>query len=90
MTDKSTDCVVYKGVRKPDYYLYVERTDNLARVPESLLAMMGELQHVMDLQLHEQQQLAQADTQQVMLQLRAHGFYLQMPADENKESLLPQ
>ena len=73
------DCVIYKGKRQPDYYLYVQRMDNLSRVPESLLAIMGELQHVMDLQLNEQRELAQVNTQDVIIQLLEAGYYLQMP-----------
>ncbi len=80
--------MIYKGKRKPDYYLFVVQADSLSRVPESLLTIMGELQHIMDLQLDEQRHLAQVDTQLVMQQLRESGYYLQMPTDI--ESLLQQ
>ena len=82
------DCVIYKGRLQPDYYLYVQRADNLSRVPGSLLAIMGELQHVMDLRLDEQRELAQAKARDVMRQLRENGYFLQMPPA--KDGLDPQ
>lgn len=84
MSRQPMNCVVYKSERRADYYLYVEKAADLSRVPESLLTLMGELHHVIDLRLDEQRQLAQADVQQVMRQLRESGYYLQMPADKDK------
>jgi uncharacterized protein YcgL (UPF0745 family) len=88
MTPGQIHCSVYKCNRKSNYFLYVERAEEFSRVPESLLAMLGELQHVIDLQLDDQIKLAQADVQLVMQQLRESGYYLQMPLDS--ESKRPQ
>lgn len=79
MTQDPINCVVYKSNRKSSYFLYVERAEEFSRVPENLLAMLGELQHVIDLQLDDQRRLAQADVQLVMQQLRESGYYLQIP-----------
>lgn len=87
MSREFINCVVYKSEQKTDYYLYVEKADNLSRVPESLLSMLGELRHVIDLQLDDRRQLAQADVLLVMRQLRESGYYLQMPADKDKSSI---
>ncbi len=72
-------CVIYKSVRKPDTYLYIEREDDFARVPDALLTLLGKIEQVMMLELTEGRQLAQADAQQVRLQLQQQGYYLQMP-----------
>lgn len=75
-------CVIYKGERKRDTYLYVEREDDFARVPPALLAMLGTLQRVMSLELVEGRSLAQADAEQVRQSLKQQGYYLQMPPGE--------
>lgn len=72
-------CVVYKSSSKPDTYLYIERRDDFSRVPEVLLAMLGRLEPVMDLELSPERPLARADVRQVMAQLGEQGYFLQMP-----------
>lgn len=72
-------CTIYKSSRKVDTYLYVEREDDFSRVPEQLLQMLGPLQRVMNLDLHPQRPLARADVNQVMAELQAQGYFLQMP-----------
>lgn len=84
-------CVIYKGNRKQDTYLYIEREDDFARVPEALLRMLGPLQRVMTLELTEGRALAQADPVQVRKQLAEQGYYLQMPPqDRDKVSAFKQ
>ncbi|HEB98078.1 MAG TPA: YcgL domain-containing protein [Thiotrichales bacterium] len=75
-------CAVYKGHRKPDTYLFVEREDDFSRVPESLLEMLGRLELVMTLELTPDRTLAQADPEQVRQQLKEEGYYLQLPPQE--------
>ncbi len=75
-------CVIYKGPRKADTYLYVERENDFARVPVSLLDLLGPLQKVMDLELSADRRLAQADVDEVMAALRERGYYLQLPPGE--------
>ena len=70
---------IYRSTRKPDSYLYIERLNDFARVPSSLLAMLGELEFVMEVTLGVERKLAQADPLVVMTQLQERGFYLQMP-----------
>ncbi|HEY5789687.1 MAG TPA: YcgL domain-containing protein [Gammaproteobacteria bacterium] len=72
-------CVVYRGKRKDDTYLYVERADDFARVPDALLRQLGELERVLELELHAARRLARADPAAVMRALRDDGFYLQLP-----------
>lgn len=82
------NCVIYKGKRKADTYLYVECEDNFERVPESLLKIMGELEKVMDLTLAGDRQLANADVDEVMQLIESQGYYLQMPPEKSVEDML--
>ena len=72
-------CAIYKGPKKIDHYLYVERENDFSRVPKALLDMLGDLQLVMTLELGPDRKLAQADTEQVRQALRDQGYYFQMP-----------
>ena len=73
------NCAIYKGSKKYDSYLYIEKEDDFSRVPEALLKMLGELEFVMALELSAERKLAQADVNAVMAKLEDEGFYLQMP-----------
>lgn len=72
-------CAIYKGHKKIDHYLYIEREDDFSRVPEALLKMLGKLELVMTLELEPDIALAQADIHQVIKLLREQGYYFQMP-----------
>jgi len=75
-------CAIYKGRKKPDTYLYVESADNFERVPDALIELLGELTHIMDLDLGPQRKLANADINEVRAQLSDVGYFLQMPKDD--------
>ncbi len=81
----SVDCVIYKGRRQPDSYLYVAMVDeqavSLERVPDDLLRLLGDLEEVMRLTLDAGRRLAQADIHQVLDDLQGQGYYLQLPPD---------
>ena len=72
-------CQVYRSPRKEQMYLYVEKQEGLARVPEPLLKQFGEPEPVMLLQLDGKRKLARADAGTVVEQIREQGYYLQMP-----------
>lgn len=76
--------VIYKSLKKQDAYLYIEAEDDFSRVPEALLNALGKLEKVMALDLSAQRNLARADIKQVMSELKASGFYLQMPDESEK------
>lgn len=80
-------CVIYKGDRKAETYLYIERADDFSRVPERLLKMLGRLQWVMELDLSQGRQLAQADIEQVRTLLVEQGYYLQMPPPQSSPTV---
>lgn len=77
-------CAIYKGTKKNDHYLYIEREDDFSKVPDVLLDMLGKLTLVMTLELSPERKLAQADTEQVIISLQKQGYYFQMPPDTHK------
>ena len=45
------ECVIYKGSRKPNIYLFIEREADFSRIPATLLDELGTLEKVMSLEL---------------------------------------
>jgi len=80
-------CVVYKGSKKTNCYLYVKQKDDFKDVPASLLGMLGELEFVMDLNLSGRNKLGYADIKEVRRLLEQEGFFLQMPPGEGYPDL---
>ena len=72
-------CVVYKSLKQFDYFLFVRKGDEFARVPDGLKKILGRLEKVMELELHTERTLAQADVVEVMKQIEESGYFLQMP-----------
>lgn len=60
-------------------YLYVDKTEDLARVPEVLLQRFGRPQQAMTLVLHPERKLARVDVHKVLEGLEQQGYYLQLP-----------
>jgi len=81
------NCVIYKGNLKTDCYLYVKQKDDFSEVPESLLAMLGELEFIMHLDLASRDKLGFADIAEVRRLLAEEGFFLQMPPGEGYPDL---
>lgn len=75
-------CAIYKGRKKEDTYLFIEKADDFERVPAALIDLLGELTHVMDLDLGPERKLANADIDEVRAQLLDVGYFLQMPKDD--------
>lgn len=82
-------CSIYKGRHKPDTYLYVPGPGDFSGVPQDLLQMMGQLEHVMDLVLTPGRRLARAEPLAVMRALLVHGCYVQLPVEDDKLPLAP-
>lgn len=80
-------CAIYKGHKKIDHYLYVEREDDFSRVPQALLSILGNLELVMTLELGPERTLAQADINQVRTSLREQGYFFQMPPQTTEPPL---
>lgn len=74
-----TICTIYRSPKHEGMYLYVDKTEDLARVPESLLKRFGKPELAMTLVLHPERKLARVDINQVLADLAENGFSLQLP-----------
>lgn len=72
-------CKVYKGTKKWDHYLFVPFGEDLKSVPKALIAQLGGVELVMELELSGARRLAQADPQEVIRSLEQVGYFLQLP-----------
>ena len=72
-------CSIYRSSRVEGMYLYVDKKEDLARVPEELLATFGKPELAMTLALYPERKLARADINSVLAAIAEQGFYLQMP-----------
>lgn len=72
-------CWIYRSDKKDEMYLYVDKQDDFGHIPQALMDLFGTPTLVMRLELSPQRPLAREDVQQVMNNLRAQGFHLQMP-----------
>ena len=70
---------VYRSPKKEGMYLYVEKSQGLNKVPETLLKVFGDPEHAMTLALKPERKLAQVDVGEVIKQIEEQGFFLQMP-----------
>ena len=76
-------CYVYKGERKPDYFVYLGQELDLHEpqevLPPSVIALLGDLEFVLEFELTADRNLAQAEAAVVLSDISEQGFYLQMP-----------
>ncbi len=72
-------CEIFRSPRKAEMYLYVDKAAGYADLPEALLKQFGEPESVMTLLLTPDKRLARADAAEVLAQIEAQGYYLQMP-----------
>ncbi|MGO2011945.1 MAG: YcgL domain-containing protein [Pseudoalteromonas sp.] len=79
---------VYKSKKKSDTFLYVEKRDDFSKVPEPLMAMFGQPQYVMIINLAKREKLGGSSLSLVKQALTDDGFYLQLPPP--KENLLSE
>ena len=72
-------CEIFRSPRKEEMYLYVDKANGLADVPEVLLKQFGEPESVMTIVLTPERKLARVDIQEVLEKIESEGFFLQMP-----------
>lgn len=76
-------CYVYKGDRKDDHFVYLDKELDLSQpeknLPAAILKLLGQLSLVLDFELTVERKLPQADAEQVLSDIKEQGFYLQMP-----------
>lgn len=68
-------------------YIYVDRKQELKELPEGLLTVFGEPQHVLDLILTPSKKLARVTADRVLADIAEKGFFLQMPPAENEAAV---
>ncbi len=79
---------IFKSPRKDEMYLYVDKREQLERVPEALLEMFGQPVHVMDMPMTPNRKLARVEsTAKLLDDLVSRGYYLQMPPQKEEYML---
>ena len=81
-------CDVYKSLKKDGMYLFVPHGSDTADLPEALLDLIGELGHVLDVDLADRQKLGRSQPEDVITGIHDNGFYLQMPPGKNEPDWL--
>jgi hypothetical protein len=74
-------CTIYRSNREREMYIYVNREDGLARLPEELLARLGTTSEVMTIKLTPERKLARARAPEVLAAIASRGFYIQLPPE---------
>lgn len=80
-----TLCDIYRSPRRAEMYLYVSKSEGMARVPQALLELFGRPQHLATLLLTPEKRLARAEVQKVLHYINERGYYLQMPPADDSE-----
>ncbi len=70
---------VYACKKRVDTYLYLNADQDMTALDDVLQQTLGELRFVLDLELHSERRLANADPVRVLTALAEAGYYLQVP-----------
>ena len=81
-------CYIYRSNRKVDTYLYLKDKDDFSVVPEELLTVFGEAEFSFSFNLKPDRKLAREDTADVLKNLEAQGYHLQLQKDILVEQML--
>jgi uncharacterized protein YcgL (UPF0745 family) len=60
-------------------YLYVDKSEDLERVPAELMRRFGKPEQAMTLLLHPERKLARVDVVKVLDAVAEQGYFLQIP-----------
>ena len=74
-----TLCNIYRSSKKEGMYLYVDKRDDLEKIPEDLMDFFGKPLFSMSLLITKDKKLARADALKVLQEIAEKGFYMQMP-----------
>ncbi len=77
--NETTTCYIYRSPIKDLMYLYLKEKEAFEDLPAPLRKRFGEPEFAMELELHPERKLANADAATVLTALEEQGFYLQMP-----------
>ena len=81
-------CHIYRSSRKVDTYLYLADKDDFSILPESMLSIFGDPEFSFSFELTMDKKLAREDTSEVLANLRAQGYHLQLQNDVLVEQML--
>jgi len=81
-------CHIYRSNLKLDTYLYLIDKDDFSVVPQELLRVFGQPEFSFSFDLTEERELAREDAAEVIENLSAQGYHLQLQSDELIEELL--
>ena len=77
------NCFVYRSTKKADTYIYLLEKDGVSCLPAGLKKLLGVTEYVLELDLEKTQALANADIRQVISNLHAQGYYIQLPKEQH-------
>jgi uncharacterized protein YcgL (UPF0745 family) len=80
-------CSIYRSAKVEGMYLYVDKAEGLARVPEALLQRFGKAELAMTLLISSTRKLARADAATVLAAIAQQGFFLQLPPQAEHDSI---
>ena len=81
-------CHIYRSSRKVDTYLYLADKDDFSILPESMLSIFGDPEFSFSFELAMDKKLAREDTSEVLANLKAQGYHLQLQNDVLVEQML--
>lgn len=81
-------CHIYRSNLKLDTYLYLIDKDDFSVIPQELLRVFGQPEFSFSFDLTEERELAREDAAEVIENLSAQGYHLQLQSDELIEELL--
>jgi uncharacterized protein YcgL (UPF0745 family) len=81
-------CHIYRSNQKLDTYLYLIDKDDFSVIPQELLRVFGEPEFSFSFDLTEGRKLAKEDAAEVIENLEAQGYHLQLQDDELIEEML--
>jgi len=82
------NCSVFRSQHKEYTYLYLPAGGDFDELPPSLKNAFGEPEFVIDIELSPERELASADVNEVIQNLRDQGFHLQLPPGDQKGDLI--
>ena len=76
---ETTHCYIYRSKRKDELYLFLAKEDDFECVPEEIRKNLGHMEKAMELDITPTSTLARSDAEQVIKNLKEHGFHIQLP-----------
>lgn len=83
-----TECIIFRSCKRDFTYIYLRKGLELEDLPAELRSLLGEVEHVMELDLASCKRLEQEDIETVRLHVEDPGYYLQLPPTEDPSGWL--